>query len=141
MARPTHKIIQPVILIIIKEHDKVLLTLRHEKDPEDSQFNNIWQIPGGGLEFAETPEQCAVREGREELGIDIEVVQLLPKIYTVVRNNWQGILIPFRCKRTFSSSQIVLNEEATEYKWATLEEAKKLKLTPFTQMIIESVFE
>lgn len=134
------KIIQPVILTVIRKENRILLTLRQEADPQDSEFNNIWQIPGGGLEFAETPEECAIREAREELGIDIEIISLIPRLYTTMRGNWQGLLIPFVCKMKFSGDKIILNEEATDFKWATVHEAKKLDLTPFTEMIIEDAF-
>lgn len=135
-----HKVIQPVVLTVIRKEGKILLTLRQEADPEDAAFNNIWQIPGGGLEFAETPEECAAREAREELGIDIEILSLIPKLYTAVRGNWQGLLIPFVCAMKFPESPIVLNEEASDYRWVTLEEAKKLQLTPFTKLILEEAF-
>ena len=134
------KIIQPVVLTVIRKENKILLTLRQEADPKDTEFNNIWQIPGGGLEFAETPEECAAREAREELGIEIEILSLIPKLYTAVRGNWQGLLIPFVCKMRFPEDKIILNEEASDFRWVTLQEAKKLKLTPFTNMILEEAF-
>jgi 8-oxo-dGTP diphosphatase len=36
-----------------------------------------WAIPGGFIEVGETAETCAVREVREETGLDVELVELL----------------------------------------------------------------
>jgi 8-oxo-dGTP pyrophosphatase MutT (NUDIX family) len=35
-----------------------------------------WSLPGGGSKAGESAEQCAVREVREEVGIDIEISAL-----------------------------------------------------------------
>ncbi|MGW6729945.1 NUDIX domain-containing protein [Nocardia sp. NPDC055029] len=40
-----------------------------------------WSLPGGAMEIGETLEQCAVRETKEETGLDIEITGLLG-IYT-----------------------------------------------------------
>jgi len=46
------------------------MLLLHLRDNTPGLFNaNMWDFPGGGREGDETPEQCAVREVREELGI------------------------------------------------------------------------
>ena len=35
------------------------------------RFAGMWDFPGGGKEGNETPEQCAIREIREELSINL----------------------------------------------------------------------
>jgi 8-oxo-dGTP diphosphatase len=49
--------------IILIEDDKVALIERHRAGLE------YYVLPGGGVDEDETPEQAAVREAREELGV------------------------------------------------------------------------
>ena len=52
--------------------ERVLLTLR-QRPPEAG----CWRILGGKVDFMETLDQCAVREAKEEAGVDVELVRLL----------------------------------------------------------------
>jgi 8-oxo-dGTP diphosphatase len=55
-------------LTIILDSDRVLTVLRaHE--PRAGR----WALPGGFCDGWETPAQAAVREAREELGVDVEL--------------------------------------------------------------------
>jgi len=59
------------VAVVIVEKDKILL-VRHRKNGRQ-----YWLLPGGGLEYGETIEECAQRELFEEGHIDIEVGDLL----------------------------------------------------------------
>lgn len=57
--------------VIIDDRDRILLALWNEGDAP------AWTMPGGGVEFEETPAQGAVRELREETGYDVRLGRLL----------------------------------------------------------------
>ncbi|KAH3763656.1 DNA mismatch repair protein MutT [Pelomyxa schiedti] len=50
----------------------VLMGVRRSK-----KSDGTWQVPGGGLMFGETFEQCAVRETVEETGMHVGNVELV----------------------------------------------------------------
>jgi len=58
-----------VIAAIIINNGKVLIARR----AEDQKLAGKWEFPGGKIESGETPEECLVREIKEELGVDIKV--------------------------------------------------------------------
>jgi ADP-ribose pyrophosphatase len=59
-------------VLLIDEMDRVLLTLRN-RPPEAG----CWSIVGGKLDFLETLEECAAREAREEVGVEVFIQSLL----------------------------------------------------------------
>ncbi|MCL1694843.1 MULTISPECIES: NUDIX domain-containing protein [unclassified Lysinibacillus] len=58
--------------VILDEANKVLLVLR-KKAPEAG----CWSLPGGKVDYMETIENAIMREIKEELGVEIEITQLV----------------------------------------------------------------
>jgi len=54
------------VATLIKKDGKIAFLKRH-----NSHGENTWGLPGGHLEFNETLEECAAREIKEEIGINI----------------------------------------------------------------------
>jgi ADP-ribose pyrophosphatase len=59
-------------VLLVDASGRVLLTLRN-RAPEAG----CWSIVGGKLDFLETLEECAVREVREEVGVEVSIESLL----------------------------------------------------------------
>ncbi len=55
--------------VIFDERGRILLQQRSD--------NGRWGLPGGGLEIGETVAAAAVREVREETGLEVEVIRLI----------------------------------------------------------------
>ena len=55
--------------IVLDESVRILLVHRRDMD--------LWDSPGGGMEHGELPDEAAVRETKEETGLDVVVQRLL----------------------------------------------------------------
>ncbi|MFC4263100.1 (deoxy)nucleoside triphosphate pyrophosphohydrolase [Ferruginibacter yonginensis] len=92
-----------VTCAIIDFNGKVLVVQRSET----MQLPLKWEFPGGKLEPFETEEQCILREIKEELSIDILLLDRL----SVTTFNYPNVavrLIPFTAK--YLSGEITLQE-------------------------------
>jgi len=57
----------PTVDIIVKYKESIILIKR--KNPPEG-----WALPGGFVDYGETLESAAVREAKEETGLDIELI-------------------------------------------------------------------
>ena len=111
-----------VTCAIIVEGNKILVTQRSEK----MSLPLKWEFPGGKIEKNETAEACILREIKEELNLEIEIVTRLES-KSFDYPSFSINLIPFISK--YLSGIINLNEHK-DYKWLTKEELKLLEWAP-----------
>jgi 8-oxo-dGTP diphosphatase len=98
-----------VVCAIIKKGDKILVTQRSEK----MKLPLKWEFPGGKLEKGEDEVKCIKRELREELNIEVRVLEKLTNSafdYGDIQIN----LIPYIVE--YVSGEITLLEHA-ECRW------------------------
>ncbi|MEU8521686.1 NUDIX domain-containing protein [Streptomyces sp. NPDC048577] len=65
-AAPKANSVVPSVTVVVRD-DEGRLLLIHKTD------NNLWALPGGGHDIGERIGDTAVREVREETGIEVEV--------------------------------------------------------------------
>jgi len=58
--------------VVIKTDEGILLTYR-----SIAPYKNLWHIPGGTVLYKETMEDAVKRVALEELGVEVEVVNLI----------------------------------------------------------------
>lgn len=81
-----------------------------------------WEFPGGKIETGETPEQCLVREIKEELAVEVTVLESLPtNSHNYGTRTIQ--LLPFRCEILHGEIQL---KEHQAYKWLPVHQLMEL---------------
>ena len=65
-------------LVLVDEEDRVLLVEGH--DPARPENGWYWFTVGGGVDEGETAEEAAIREAREETGLELDTEQLGPVV-------------------------------------------------------------
>ncbi|MES2966014.1 MAG: NUDIX hydrolase, partial [Bdellovibrionota bacterium] len=85
-------------------------------------------MPGGGVDSLETPRDAAIRECKEELGLDIQIVRLLGVDETVYPESYRGDCLHFFfLAKDLTSSQVAAirlpADELQGFKFVTPDEA------------------
>jgi 8-oxo-dGTP diphosphatase len=108
----------PCVGVVCLRGPEVLL-IRRRNPPGEGQ----WSIPGGRLELGETLAQAALRELKEETGVEAELLGLIDVLdhFSDVR---QAVLIDYAARWTAGEPRP--GDDATEARFIAVEEAVTL---------------
>ncbi|HRY82751.1 MAG TPA: NUDIX hydrolase [Candidatus Moranbacteria bacterium] len=103
---------------------RILILKRSKKE---KLLPGFWDIPGGKMEFGETPEEALKREAKEEINLDIELIAPCSVFsYITMKGKGHNVDIQYLVKTKESMQNIELMDEHEEYRWINHEELKKL---------------
>lgn len=117
---------------IKREDGKFLVTKR---SPINDFLPNLFDLPGGTVEFGEDPKEALKREIFEETSLKVDINRPI-YLYSQVQKERHQIWIIYECE--YKGGEIKLNpEEHSEYKWVSLEEAKNMTTIIFLQELLK----
>lgn len=128
--RPNPPVVRVTIGVII-DCGRVLLGRRGA----GSTFAGCWEFPGGKVEADESIEAALLRELREELGVECEIVAPLePFEYDTGGKRLR--LFPFRVRITQGTPTPIV---ATELKWVAAADLPSHQFPPANTAFVESL--
>lgn len=126
--------------LAVNKDGKFLLTQRHQ--PDTPAWHLKWNIPGGGIEFGEDPEAALVREFYEELRVKPTLLHPLPIPVNIVwyaketgyDHDFHLLMLCYIVDIGVQQVDISQDpeQETCDYRWFTLDEAKKVETLPHT---------
>ena len=134
--KATHSQVYPeptVGALIVSKDGRILLTKSHK-------WFDKYTLPGGHIEVGETMKEAVIREVKEEVGLDVEVAEMLLMQEAIFAEEfWKRkhfIFFDFLCKSR--DQQVKLDgRELQEYVWEYPGAAFRLELDSFTRKTLE----
>lgn len=125
-APPANSLVPSVNVVVTNDGGDILMIRRTD--------NDNWAIPGGAVDLGESVRQAAVRETKEETGIDCEITGLVgiysdPKHVIHYTSNDEvrqefSILLTARP----ISGQPTPSDESSEVHWVSPDDAESLQM-------------
>lgn len=136
---PAVNSIKPAAAVAILNSKHQLLML-HRKD------NQKWTMPGGTMEFGESMTECALREVKEECGLDVTIKDI---IGTYTNPNIRVAYSDGEVRQEFtilyygeaSNYNVTLDEESSQFQWVSLDYVLELQLAESQRRRIENVLD
>jgi len=133
MDMPKQQYPEPTVGALIFDSKGKLFLMRSHK------WHDNYVVPGGHIELGERMEDALIREVKEETGLDVYDLELLCiQEFIFDEAFWRRkhfIFFDYVCKT--DSKNVILNSEAYDYTWVSLDDSFNLPIDPYTEIAIE----
>ena len=132
---------RPIIGVaaVVIENDRVAL-IRRGRPPAYGK----WSLPGGAVELGETVEKAVVREVREEIGLEVEVLELVAILDRIFLNKegqvqFHYVLLDFLCRK--AGGKLLASSDAISCAQVPFSALDEYKLTMETREVINKAYQ
>jgi 8-oxo-dGTP diphosphatase len=124
------KLLLVAAVALVDADGRVLIAQR----PAGKSMAGLWEFPGGKFEPDEAPEDCLIRELREELGIDVKVDCLAPLTFASFSYPTFHLLMPVWICRRWSGSP--MGREGQALKWVRPTQLRDYPMPPADEPLV-----
>jgi 8-oxo-dGTP diphosphatase len=128
--------VDTVIFNESSDENKKFVLIKRKNEP----FKDYWAIPGGFVDYGETVENTAVREAKEETGIDIELKRLF-NVYSELDRDPRGHSITIVYLATGNINNMKAGSDAKDIGLYSSKELSSLKLAFDHENILTDILE
>jgi ADP-ribose pyrophosphatase YjhB (NUDIX family) len=132
---------RPIVAVgaIVVENGRVLMA-RRGKEPS----YGLWSVPGGAVHLGEDLKTAARREIREELGVEVELTDVIELLERVTRDDegrvqYHYVIVDYLAR--LANGEPRPSPEALEVRWIAPEEFPQFEMTRGTAEIILRIME
>ena len=119
-----------VVAAIIKKNNQYLIVQRNK----DKHLGLKWEFPGGKLEKNETPENCLIREIKEEIGVNLGDFCFSPLTFSLNEyDDFNILLLLYICRENVG---VIMSNENQNMKWLFVKDLYDCNLLPADRELI-----
>ncbi len=132
--------LQKVIAVAVITDADGRILLQQRKDPSVPEADGKWELPGGSVEFGELPADTARRETIEETGCVVDIVRLIPFIWSRLwtradGSEYHAVVIGYHA-RYVSGTPRATDPKVSQVSWFAPAEVSSLELLSGTPEFI-----
>ena len=125
--------------ILFDKDGKVLIDNRKEEILDAA--NGKWEVPGGKIEFGESPEDAVKRELMEETGYNVKVNEIIPysnvSMWEYSDHKQHTVIFFYICDLEDENHIEIQDDRINTYRWITINELADYNFLPGNKEAIQ----